>query len=263
VGQSLNLALEIFGLAAGVALVVSLATAWTARRVTPARWSGHFIAPCAVAIAFVAGYALLPRDWAGWEPEANQPWTWLPYVGLLAAVFAAAFPPGARSQAWRLVLIVVALIAAVYLTPNWPVFGLARQHVRWVLVAYLLLVGMPLQYLPTRVADAGLLAAMSAAAAMSAVASGAMVSTRLAQLAAIATGALAGSWIVGLLSAKRRGLPAAGVIPVYMVLVGGIAWIACVEPEPAKMGLLVIPFVPALVSMFRALVRRPGAPTAG
>ncbi len=262
--QALNLALDIFGLAAGGALVVSLAAAWTGRKVTPPRWNGDFLGPCAVAIGFIAGYALLPRDWAGWKLDASQPWTVLPYLGAMAAVLVAAFPPGAKSQTWRrFVLFFVAPIAAMYLTPNWPVFGLGREKVRWVLIVYLLLVALPLQYLPERVLDWGLLAAMSLTAGVTAVLSGALVSTRFAQLAAIAAGALAGSSIAGLLSAKRGGLPAASAIPVYVVLVGGIAWIACVEPEPAKVGLLVIPFISALVMAFRAAVQRPGAQKIG
>jgi hypothetical protein len=89
------------------------------------------------------------------------------------------------------------------------------------------------------------------------VATGAAVAVRFGQLAAIAAGGLAGTWIAGLLSAKRGDLPVLSVIPVFAVVVGGVAWIACVEPEPAMAGLLVIPLLPLgiwlmpLVSRFR------------
>src|SRR5205814_1500191 len=212
VAEALSLALDIFGLAAGAALMTALVLAWAARRIMPPRRSGHFIGPCAAAIGFFAGYAMLPRDWAGFRPDYQQPWTWLPYLGLVAASFAAAFPPSRRSQAWKFVLIVVAPIAAACLTPNWPVFGLTRERLQWVLVVYLLLVGVPLQYLPARVANKGLLAVMTAAAVLTAIASGAMVAIRFGQLAAIAAGALAGTWIAGLASKKRGGLPAHGAI---------------------------------------------------
>jgi hypothetical protein len=255
VGEALSRLLEIFGLSAVAALVSSLFFAWTARVVTPQRWSGYFIAACAVAVGFVAGYAMLPRDWAGWKPDAVQPWTWLPYGGLLAAIFASAFPPVPRSQAWKLVLIAVAPMAAVYLTPNWPVFGLGREKVRLLLVGYLLLVGVPLQYLPARLVDRGLLAVMTAAAVLTAVASGVMVSMKLGQLAAIGAGGLAGAWIAGLLRAKRGDLPAHSVIPVFAVLVGGVAWIACVEPDPAKASLLVIPLFPLVLWLVAPMSR--------
>jgi hypothetical protein len=265
--QALDLALDIFGLPAAAALVVSLALAWTARQLTPPRWSGHYIVPCAVAIGFVIGYALLPRDWAAWKPDASQPWTSLPYLGLMAAIFAAAFPPAPRSQAWKFVLVAVGPIAAVYLTPNWPVFGLTREKVRWILLAYLLLVGVPLQYLPARLANHALLAILAVAATMTAVVTGAMVSIRFAQLAATAAGALAGSWIATLLSPKP-GLPGKSVIPVYTVLVGGIAWIACVEPDPPQTGLLAIPLIPLALWLIPLVSRlmsgataRPGKPS--
>ena len=132
--EALSLALDIFGLAAGAALITALVLAWAARRIMPPRRSGHFIGPCAAAIGFFAGYAIFPRDWAGFRPDHQQPWTWLPYLGLMAAIFAAAFPPSRRSQAWKFVLIVVGPIAAMYLTPNWPVFGLPldpHQQVIW------------------------------------------------------------------------------------------------------------------------------------
>jgi len=243
----LSLGLEIFGLAAVAAFVASLALAWTVRRIMPASASGYFIVPCAVAIGFVAGYAVLPREWAGFIPEENQRWQWLPYGGLMAALFAVGCPPGPRSQAWRFAVIAAAPIAAFYLTPKWPVFGLAQQKLRWIMAVYLLLVGVPLQYLPARLLDQGLLALMTAAAALTAVATGAMVSSKLAQLAAIAAGGLAGNWVAGLLSAKRGGLPGQSVVPVYAVLVGGIAWIACVEPDPAQACLLVIPLGPVVL----------------
>src|SRR5262245_22924292 len=184
-----------------------------------------------------------------------QPWTWLPYLCVLAAVFAASFPPGPRLQAWRFVLIVVSPIAAVYLTPSWPVFGLGRERVRWLLVGYLLLVGMPLQYLPAELIERGLLAVMTAAAALTAVASGKEAAVRIGQLAAIAAGGLAGTWIAGLLSTKRGGLPSVSVVPVYTVLVGGVAWIACVEPDPAKAGLLVIPLFPLVLWLVAPMSR--------
>ena len=34
---------------------------------------------------------MLPRNWAGFRPDHQQPWTWLPYLGLMAAIFAAVF----------------------------------------------------------------------------------------------------------------------------------------------------------------------------
>jgi len=247
--------MEIFGLAAITALVASLAIAWSARRLTPAKGSGYFIVPCAVAIGFFAGYAALPRDWAGFIPAANQRWQWLPYGGLMAALFAVGCPPAPKSQAWKFAVIAAAPIAAAYLTPNWPVLGLAREKLRWILLIYLMLVGVPLQYLPARVVNRVLLGVLAAAAALAAVATGAMVSSKLAQLAAIAAGALAGSWIAGRFSTKRGGLPGQSVIPVYAVVVGGLAWSACVEPDPPQLGLLAIPLIP-LVLWFIPLVSR-------
>src|SRR5207244_4034708 len=98
-----------------------------------------------------------------------------------------------------------------------------------------LAIGVPLQFLPAWLLNQSIAALMAVVAALLAIATGAMVSSRLAQLAAIAAGALAGTWLAGFLGAEASDESARSLIPVFSVLVGGTAWIACVEPDPPQL----------------------------
>jgi len=255
VANALSLALEIFGLATVVALGCSFILTWLGRKLTPAAHSGYFIPPGAVALGFFAGYAMLPRDWAPFIPGQNQPWQWLPYAGLVAAILASSFAPEAKSQAWKFAIIPAAAITAIYLTPSWPVFGLGPEKLRWVLLVYLLLIGVPLQHLPARLLNRSFAALLAVVAAITAIATGAMVSSRLAQLAAIAAGALAGTCVAGSFGAKSSDAPLRSLIPVFSILVGGIAWIACVEPDPPQTITLGLPLIPLAVCLVPSISR--------
>ena len=54
--------------------------AWLLLRV---RLNAELVLPVVLAISYLAGYMVLPRSWAPLKPE--QPWHWLPYLGLVAA----------------------------------------------------------------------------------------------------------------------------------------------------------------------------------
>jgi hypothetical protein len=252
-GQAFGLALEIFGLAALIALLVALVLTWLARRLTPAGYDGYFVLTSAVAIAYFAGYAMLPRSWAAFIPQANQSWQWLPYLGLAAAAFAASLPPSHRSPAWKLAIVAVAPMAGAALAPTWPVFGFGRGALQWFVVIYLLVVGVPLQHLPARMLNQWLLGLLCFVATAVAVAIGAFVSTRLAQLGALAAAALAGSWIAGFVGPRQGESPLRSLIPVFTVLVGGITFVASVEPDPPQAGLLAIPLLPLVLWLPPAL----------
>jgi len=253
VAQAFGLALEIFGLAALVALLVALVLTWLARRLTPADYDGYFVLTSAVAIAYFTGYAMLPRSWAAFIPQATQRWQCLPYLGLVAALFAVSFPPSQRSTAWNLTIVAVAGMAGATLAPNWPVFGFGRKALELFLTFYLIVVGVPLQHLPARMLTQWLLGLLCFVAAAVAVAIGAFVSTRLAQFGALAAAALAGSWIAGFVAPRAGGSPLRSLIPVFTVLVGGIAFVACVEPDPPQPGLLAIPLLPLVLWLPPAL----------
>jgi hypothetical protein len=281
VAQAIGLLLDIFGLASLVALLASLAITAACRRGArfaaqlrespPLRgakadsiglaWTGHFILPISVAIAYFLGYATLPRSWAALIPQENQSWQWLPYLGLTAAIFAASFPHSPRWSAWKFTVVAVAPIAGAALAPTWPIFGLGQQSLRVVVALYLLAVGLPLQHLPSRLVGNAFAALLCTTAIAIALASGMMVSTRLAQLAAIAAAALAGSWIGFQFGRRPIESSFRSLIPVFAVLIGGVAWSACVEPDPPLAWVLILPLLPLLIWL-TVILRRPQLPFA-
>src|SRR3989442_906910 len=148
--NAISLALEIFGLAAAISLLASFTLAWLGSRLTPLGRGDPLVLPCAVSLGFFAGYAELPRDWASLIPQPDQPWQWLPYCGVVAAILAALVASQTKSQAWNLAVLVAAPITASFLTPGWPVLGMGQRALWCVLVIYLLAISAPLLFLPAR-----------------------------------------------------------------------------------------------------------------
>jgi hypothetical protein len=244
VGAVISLAGDLFGVATAGALIAALALGWLGLRVAGQGYGRHLALIWPVAISFVVGYALLPREFAGFVPDAMQPWKWLPYAGLWAAFISSVLPP--ISKAGKFVIVAAAPIPAYCFTPGWPVWGYEPRSVIWLSLAYLLLIGLSLQTLPKRILGSRYLGLFAAATLILTVVIGGLVSLRLAQLAAIAASALLGAFLATITS-RRSSEEASGesVLAVYAVLVGGIAWIACVEPDPPQPGLLAIPLLPA------------------
>jgi hypothetical protein len=243
--NAVGLALDIFGLPALVALAASLVLVLLGRTLAPAPYASGVVLPWAFALSVVAGYALLPREWAAWHPHQDQPWQWLPYCGIFAA-FAASV--GSRMSSYGgvrwLVPGTAALAGAALLVPSWQVLGLGRWAVRCIVALYLIAICIPL-LLPARPLAKPRIIVMTVAAAMLAVATGGMVSVRMAQLAAIAAGALAGCCVCVV---AERGKPSnesvTSMALVFSVLVGGTAWTACVDPDPPQFMLLAFPLLP-------------------
>jgi hypothetical protein len=240
----MGLALEIFGLAAIVSAAVSLFVAWLARRLLPASTQRATL-PAALAIGFFAGYLALPRSWAALAPD--QAWHWLPYLG-----FAAAIAGSMPTRAWlrRLGVLCLAVLAGYFLAPDWPVFGLSRPGSVVIAALYFWLIAALLEALPSRLLGPAFVGLLALTATLSAVAIGAEVSLRFAQLGAIAAGGLAACWLGGFLNARPAEPAIRGLIPLFAVLVGGIAFVGCVEPDPPAPGLLVLPFVPLIWSLW-------------
>ena len=211
--------------------------------------------PISVAVAYFIGYATLPRSWAALIPQENQAWQWLPYLGLAAAIFAASFPPSPQWSAWKFTVVALAPIAAAALAPSWPIFGFGKQSLRIFVAIYLLIVGLPLQHLPSRLAGNILAGALCFTAIAVALATGMMVSTRMAQLAAMAAAAIAGSWIALQFGRRQIEPTLRSLIPVFTLLIGGVAWSACVEPDPPLAWLLILPLLPLFIWL--AALKRP------
>lgn len=200
--------------------------------------------PFAIALAFVAGYAVLPRDFAGFVPEPGQPWKWLPYLAVLSAAIPSALSAFDKPWAAGLALFATMPIIAICLKPNWPVWSLEPPTSRWLLLAYLLLVGLPLALLPPKRLQRGMLLVLAVTATVLALATGALISTRFAQLAAIASCSFLGAGIATRLVPSVRAATCQPAIPLYCTLVAGTAWIASVDPDPPAVTPLLIPVLP-------------------
>jgi hypothetical protein len=113
---------------------------------------------------------------------------------------------------------------------------------------YLLTICMPLLLLPATLKRWTLAILMTLAAVLLALATGAMVSVRLAQLAAIAAATFAGCSVVVVRRAGQSSdESAADVVPLYATLAGGAAWTACVDPDPPQLLLLAFPLLPLVL----------------
>ncbi len=258
--QAIGILLEIFGIAALVALAIARALTLLGLRHLPAGPANRFVLPFAVAVAYFAGYATLPRAFATFTPQTGQAWAWLPYLGLLAA-FLAATPPISTKLPLRLILLtLLAALSAVLLSPTWPVYGFTRIPLAVFLTIYLLAVGLPLQLSPPHSRNRLSLYLLLAISVLNTLAIGAIYSTRHAQLAALFATAFTGISIALLFGSKAPDLSLQRLAPLFATLVGGIAWLACVEPDPPEPILLAIPLLSWGILALPTVLRLPSAP---
>ena len=256
--EAIGLARDIFGgPAAIVACVVSFAAVWLFRAALPAAAFDRVGLAAGTALAFIAGYVAVREEWAALVPK--QTWQWLPYLGIASAGLAAV-PAVSQPPDWRrwLCIAIAAIAGGYFLTPSWPIFGLAWPLTICFASAYLLLVIAVIEFLPVRQFERPMLVALPLSAVVAAVAIGADVSIRYGQLAGLATASLAGASLARLYSGGLTESAIRGWIPIFAVLVGGISLIGAVEPERPAIGLLLPPLVPALILIGVAVFRRRG-----
>jgi len=258
VTQAIGLLGAVFGLATIVAVASALVVAALGTRLIRSGRGNGFLLPCAVVIGFFAGYLMLPREFAALVPQQNRPWQWLPCFAAITAILSASLSPLSRPAAWILPLVVSACIAAAVFAPSWPIFGLTRRPLHLVVGLYLVLVGGPLLYLPSKVRERWLLPSLALSGAIAAVVVGAKVSLRLAQLAATSAGTFLAAAITNEWLAKASDHSLRNCVAVFSILVGGSAWLAFVEPDPPQPMLLIVPLMPLLLWLVPA-IRVPSA----
>ncbi|MBI1902081.1 MAG: hypothetical protein HYS13_13345 [Planctomycetia bacterium] len=223
---------------------ISLAVVALAQRFLPRDVSQRYAAAAAFAAAYCAGYFLLPKGLL--LPERH--WHWTFYLAPAAAAIGAISLAAGLRVAERWVLIALAaLVAAWLLVPTWD--SLAPPRAVWVpvLAGYLFLLAALLDGLPTRLPLATSLA-LPLSAACVAVLNLACVSATSAQGAGIAAAALAGCFAAACLAPDKAA--ARGLCLSYSVIVGGWAFVGCIEPEPLMWGLLVAPAAPLVLWCF-------------
>lgn len=223
-----------------VPAAVSFGTAVLLRWMLPRDVSSRYALAAGFAAAFCAGYALLP-DTAGLVPDRH--WHWLFYVAA-AAAFAGPLSVADTLRAperW-LIQLGLAFAAAWLLVPTWPSLEPARAIWVPVLAGGMFLTAALLSPLPERVTGCGIPALLCLAAFAVAGTTAAVVSVTYGRLAGVAAGALLGT--TG--ACALRGAPdeLRGLLPAYATVVGGVAFVACVEPREPVIAILLMPTTP-------------------
>ncbi|MEX2176140.1 MAG: hypothetical protein WD872_17390 [Pirellulaceae bacterium] len=247
----MELAIEILGRGGVVPAACAAQLVWLASRFRAAEPAGRYAAAVAIAAAFGLGYVLLP-DWAALVPQRH--WQWLPYLALLAAVLG----PVARAagvqafERWLLALL-LAVAAAWVLVPAWSDLVPARGWSIALLAAYLLALSMALDALPERLAGPRLLGLFALAAGALAIVLLVSITAKLGQVAGVAAAAIAGAWTVAGSFERNEALLSRAAVPLYAVLVGGLAYVGAIEvPGATHWELLVLPAAPLALWVFAA-----------
>jgi MFS family permease len=228
-------------LARGIAApaAVSLVVALLLGRFASGAWR-RYVAAIAFAAGFCAGVALI-RPWDELLPSRH--WQWMFYLSLAAAVVGPISAAAGlhRIERW-LLLALTALVAAWLLVPTWE--SLQPPRLAWVplLAGYLFLLAAALEPMARLLPPRNLLGLLMLSAADSAALVAAAVSLTYGLPAAAAAAALLGCSAALLLSADADHVR--GVIPAYAAVVGGWAFVGCVDPQVPMPLLLLAPAAP-------------------
>jgi hypothetical protein len=240
-------------------LAAAVAAAWLARATLPANIAERYSLGIALAVGFFLGYWLLP-DWAPLVPEKH--WQWLPYLGAAAVLGGLTQATGVSGAERLLAYGVLALVAAWQLVPMWEGLQPTRPNAVPLLAGYLLLVAALLTALPDRLLGTLMVGLLTTSAGATALLIAVGVSVKYGQVAAIATAAMAGCAVTSLLpkltrrasegSADQPPNAIRGLIPVFTILVGGLAFVGGIEPSPPMPMILVAPAAPLMHWLFAA-----------
>jgi hypothetical protein len=234
----MNLAIELLVIGLVVPAAIAGLLTWILPRIISGQWATNYAATAAVVIAFVISYALLP-EWAALKPERH--WQWLPLLAIAAHIVGSAGMQSGQSMWLRAALLAVLAAGAAYLlVPTWPDLQPPRFASILLVAIYLASLMRMLDWLSPSLSATWLLAVLTLTAAILAVILAIDV-VRFGQLAGIGAAALAGCWIAVVFTAKTKSFDRPGLSPVFAVLVGGMAYVGCIEPAQPAWWLLLLP----------------------
>ena len=223
-------------ISAAAALLVALA----ARFLLPKEAARRYALPIAFAAGFSMGYVLLPDARAPLWPQRT--WHWLPYVALAAGVLGPmSIALGVHFLERRAVQLLLAFVTAILVTPTWASLDPPRQIYIPIVAASLFLLCALLEPLGSRTPTGHLLALLAIVALAGAAVCAAEISVSLGEVVAIAACAAIGCAGGALGGAS---LDSRGFILGYVLITGGLIFVIHLEPEPARRGLLLLPFTP-------------------
>lgn len=237
---------------------VAACVAWLCQRLLGGGVAGRSLAVLGLPCGYLAGYALAIEG--TWVPERN--WHWLPYlaiaaglIGIVAAIDSSSLQ---RNVSKRLLLIatpvlflILAIAASWALVPTW-----LKPEPAWTsrtvqipacagLLAMLLLVYRPL---PARVAAHSFVPLLSLSAFSTAAFLAARISLNYGQLAGLAAAGFVGNAVVFWRRNDVAGLR--GLLPAWVVLLEGTAYVGCIYPREPIYGLLIAPAAPLALCAF-------------
>lgn len=248
----MNSAIEVLGGGVLAPAAISVAVFALLRRCLAAETAERYAAPLAVAVGYCVGYAITFRA-EGLVPKRH--WHWTPYLALLAVVMGAISQSGGlkRFERWLLTLF-AAFVAAWFLVPTWGTLKPGRTVWIPVLAGYFFLLATALEPVARRLSARLILALLTFTAAAVAALIAAFVSLTYAQAAGTVAAALGGALAATWLTSKT--LPPRGLGFAYAVLVGGWAFVGCVEPQEPIVWLLIVPASAVVLGYFAGWLRR-------
>lgn len=228
---------EILGLGILAPAAIALGICWLSNRLLPAAAAARLYVTLGFVAGFVIGYVLLP-EWAAVRPSRH--WHWLPWIAIAAGVTGSMGVHAARYVKWFLI-VATSAGAAWFLVPTWSSLSPPRPVWLVALSAGLsLLIGFT-EPLPPRVGGRQSLCLLSITAAGVALTIAACISLTYARIAGLAACALAGVWGAAWLRRTDDDVAVRAAVPAVQIVLAGIAFIACIEPDPPQYGLLLPP----------------------
>jgi hypothetical protein len=235
---NLHVASEILvgGVIAGA---LSIGIWWLSWRILPRSAFDRYTAAIAFALAFFVGYTLLP-SWAPLKPSRH--WHWLPWLGTVAmALGNIGLAQGVSAARRWLPLLLLAAMAALVLVPTWSDLAPPRAVYIAIFGGYLFLLAALLDPLPARVPPRLFLAILSAVSAAVAIMAMVFVSVKFGQVAVVAAAATVGCLVASFFHSVQTNINVHGLIPAFVVVVGGLALVSFIEPAPPLYGMLLVP----------------------
>lgn len=232
-------------------LVVAAGVTWLLQRLLNDRPGARFLSVIGLGCGYLTGYALAVDG--RWAPERN--WHWLPYLAVTAALagaIALVRPPSTQGRraaalsgiAVPALFLALAIAASVALAPTWTNRSIQVPGLATLLFLQLLL----FDRLPRQVSPRSLLPLLYLCAFATAAFVAAKVSLTYGQLAGLAGAAFLGSslalWIQG------DGDWISGLLPAYVVLLEGAAYVGCIYPNEPIYSLLIPPAAPLVLWVF-------------
>lgn len=231
---------EMIGAGVLAPAAVAFGVYWLASRLLPAAAASRYPIALALVSGFVVGYCLLHGN-AAVVPSRH--WHWLPWLGLAAGVTGCLAIHAGKVVRWLLMLATCGA-AAWFLVPTWS--SLEPPRVVWLIAltaGLCILVGLT-DPLPTRFGGRPVLFLLGLTAAVVAATIAATISLTYGQIAGLAACALGGVWTGMRIKGRDDEAAVRAAVPAALILIGGSAFVGCIEPDPPNYGLLLLPAAP-------------------